>query len=85
MNDPLRPSVSAQARNEPSGSRLAGSWHSIVEFPATGWGAAIEPEEARRQGIYAVIPKPYRLDDLRRLIASVADAQAKKRSGAPLA
>jgi hypothetical protein len=52
---------------------------------ATGWGAAIEPDEARRQGIHAVIPKPYRLDDLRRLITSVADGQTKNRSRAPSA
>jgi signal transduction histidine kinase/CheY-like chemotaxis protein len=49
---------------------------------ATGWGAAIEQEEARRQGIQAVIAKPYRLEDLRRLIASVVAASPKNRLGA---
>jgi PAS domain S-box-containing protein len=35
---------------------------------ATGWGAQIDPAEARAYGVSAVIAKPYRLVDLRRLI-----------------
>jgi CheY-like chemotaxis protein len=31
----------------------------------TGWGAQIEPEEARSKGVDAVVPKPYRLTQLR--------------------
>jgi signal transduction histidine kinase/ActR/RegA family two-component response regulator len=65
--------------------RVRAAHPGLVFVLATGWGAAIEPEEARRQGIRAVIPKPYRLDDLRRLIASIADGQAKNRSSAPSA
>ena len=37
---------------------------------ATGWGAQIDPEEAKALGICAVLPKPYRLADMRRLAAS---------------
>jgi CheY-like chemotaxis protein len=38
---------------------------------ATGWGAQIEPGEAGAARVTAVIAKPYRLDDLRRLVASL--------------
>jgi CheY-like chemotaxis protein len=40
----------------------------VVRFAlATGWGAQIDSAEARAGGVEAVIPKPYRLADLRRL------------------
>lgn len=35
---------------------------------ATGWGAEIDPAEARTQGIEAVLAKPYRIADLRRAV-----------------
>ncbi|HLH24502.1 MAG TPA: ATP-binding protein [Chloroflexota bacterium] len=47
-----------------------------AEFPdvrfalATGWGAQIEPDEARARGVGAVIGKPYRLQDLRYLLSA---------------
>jgi ActR/RegA family two-component response regulator len=31
---------------------------------ATGWGAAIDPVEARTRGVEAVLAKPYQLADL---------------------
>jgi hypothetical protein len=31
---------------------------------ATGWGAAIDPGEARAKGVEAVLNKPYQLVDL---------------------
>jgi CheY-like chemotaxis protein len=34
---------------------------------ATGWGAQIDPAEARASGVEAVIAKPYRAADLQRL------------------
>ena len=37
---------------------------------ATGWGAQIDPEEARALGICAVLPKPYHLADMRRLVSA---------------
>ncbi|MDQ6670960.1 MAG: ATP-binding protein, partial [Chloroflexota bacterium] len=33
----------------------------------TGWGAAIDLEEAQARGVHEVIPKPYRIADLRRV------------------
>jgi CheY-like chemotaxis protein/anti-sigma regulatory factor (Ser/Thr protein kinase) len=39
---------------------------------ATGWGDRISPEEAEARGVEAVIAKPYRVDELHRLVASLA-------------
>jgi CheY-like chemotaxis protein len=38
---------------------------------ATGWGDRIAPEEAAERGVDAVIAKPYRVDELHRLVASL--------------
>jgi hypothetical protein len=38
---------------------------------ATGWGAQIDPAEARAIGVEAVIAKPYRAADLQRLSVGV--------------
>ena len=38
---------------------------------ATGWGASIDPDQARAQGIVAVLSKPYRQADLEQVLASV--------------
>jgi PAS domain S-box-containing protein len=38
---------------------------------ATGWGAAIDPAEARMHGIHAVLSKPYRLMDLQNILAGL--------------
>jgi CheY-like chemotaxis protein len=47
--------------------------HPGVRFAlATGWGAQIDPDEARASGVEAVIPKPFRVADLQRLSAGVA-------------
>jgi signal transduction histidine kinase len=35
---------------------------------ATGWGAQIDPSEARARGVERVISKPYRMADLQRLV-----------------
>jgi signal transduction histidine kinase/CheY-like chemotaxis protein len=43
---------------------------------ATGWGAQIEPAEAEAAGVGAVIAKPYRLDELRRLVATLGPVGA---------
>jgi PAS domain S-box-containing protein len=44
-------------------------WPEVRFLLATGWGAAIDPAEARQRGVEAVIAKPYRLADLRKAIA----------------
>jgi PAS domain S-box-containing protein len=36
---------------------------------ATGWGAAIDEEEANRRGVRAVLAKPYRIAELRETVA----------------
>jgi CheY-like chemotaxis protein len=38
---------------------------------ATGWGAEIDPDDARARGVRAVVAKPYRASDLTRTIAEV--------------
>ena len=35
---------------------------------ATGWGATIDPAEARARGIMAILAKPYRVMALRALV-----------------
>jgi CheY-like chemotaxis protein len=49
-----------------------GVWFAL----ATGWGAQIDPEEARARGVRAVIAKPYRAAELQRLVADLAAASA---------
>jgi CheY-like chemotaxis protein len=41
---------------------------------ATGWGAGIDVAEARGRGVQAVLAKPFRIADLRQVIARVIDA-----------
>jgi PAS domain S-box-containing protein len=41
----------------------------------TGWGAAIDPQEAKARGVDEVLAKPYRIADLRQVADHVADAQ----------
>jgi CheY-like chemotaxis protein len=40
----------------------------------TGWGAGIDPTEARLRGVDEVIAKPYRISDLRQIADRVAGA-----------
>lgn len=48
--------------------------HGRLRFPgirwllATGWGATIDPDEARARGVMAVLPKPYRVAALRAIV-----------------
>jgi CheY-like chemotaxis protein len=39
---------------------------------ATGWGAQIDLAEARGRGVHAVLAKPYRVAEVRELIAELA-------------
>lgn len=45
-------------------------WPQVRFVLATGWGAQIEPAEARAKGVEAVIAKPYRIADLERLLTA---------------
>ncbi len=55
--------VAAAVRQQSPGTRFV-----LV----TGWGAAIDPEEARKRGVDEVIAKPYRIADLRQVADRVA-------------
>lgn len=49
-------------------------WSSVRFLLATGWGAAIDPAEARARGVEAVLAKPYHPADLLRALARIDDA-----------
>ena len=49
-------------------------WPGVRFLLATGWGAAIDPAEARARGVEAVLSKPYRADDLLRALAGTETA-----------
>ena len=55
-----------------NGWELAEAVRAMPERPAfiltTGWGAEIDPEEAAARGVLAVVSKPYRLPDLRKIL-----------------
>jgi len=44
-------------------------WPDVRFILATGWGAAIDPDEARTKGVAGVLAKPYRPDDLLRAVS----------------
>jgi CheY-like chemotaxis protein len=52
------------------GERVRGQWPHIHFVLATGWGAAIDPAEARAKGIAAVLAKPYSAAELDAVIAA---------------
>lgn len=47
-------------------------WPEVRFVLATGWGAQIDPTEARSRGVQAVISKPFRATQLRQLIGKLA-------------
>jgi DNA-binding response OmpR family regulator len=49
-------------------------WPGTYFVLVTGWGAAIDPREARARGVDEVLAKPYRIADLREVADRVADA-----------
>jgi signal transduction histidine kinase/DNA-binding response OmpR family regulator len=49
-------------------------WPGMRFLLATGWGAGIDPAEARARGIEAVLSKPYRLADITRALANTPQA-----------
>ena len=44
-------------------------WPSVRFLLATGWGAAIDPVEARAKGVEAVLSKPYHPTELLEVLA----------------
>ena len=49
-------------------------WPGVRFMLATGWGAGIDPIEARTRGVAAILAKPYSTADLLRTLASTSDA-----------
>jgi DNA-binding response OmpR family regulator len=47
------------------------SWPTTRVVLATGWGAGIDPAEARQRGVDAVLAKPYAPQELRQLVAEL--------------
>jgi PAS domain S-box-containing protein len=45
-------------------------WPSVRFTLATGWGEQIDPDSARERGVRAILSKPYRLRDLKQLVAA---------------
>jgi PAS domain S-box-containing protein len=50
--------------------RVRTGWPDIRFVLATGWGAGIDPLEARDKGVAAVLSKPYSLDELKSVLAA---------------
>ena len=53
-------------------------WPNTRFVLVTGWGAAIDPVEARARGVDRVIAKPYRIAELRQVADDVAAAVANE-------
>ncbi len=49
-------------------------WPNVRFLLATGWGAAVDPTEARARGVETVLSKPYRPIDLLQALTSPAAA-----------
>ncbi|HEY3079880.1 MAG TPA: ATP-binding protein [Chloroflexota bacterium] len=49
--------------------RVRARWPEMRLIVATGWGAQVDPAEARTRGVEAVLAKPFRPSDLRRAVA----------------
>ena len=48
---------------------LRGRWPGVRFLLATGWGASLDPGEARTRGVESVLSKPYQLADLLHALA----------------
>src|SRR5205085_241907 len=49
-------------------------WPHLAIVLATGWGAQIDPAEARQKGVDAVLAKPYRPEDLMDVLGQLSPA-----------
>ncbi len=54
-------------------------WSGTRFVLATGWGAGIDPEEARERGVDAVLTKPYRAAEVARILGSLDSAESRPR------
>ncbi|HEX8967654.1 MAG TPA: response regulator, partial [Chloroflexota bacterium] len=52
--------------------RINQRWPGIVVVLASGWGAQIDADAARARGVAGVLAKPFRLSELRELVAKLA-------------
>ena len=50
--------------------RVRARWPATRVIVATGWGAQVDPAEARARGVEAVLAKPFRPSELRRAVAA---------------
>ncbi|HEV7662169.1 MAG TPA: ATP-binding protein, partial [Chloroflexota bacterium] len=51
--------------------RVHERWPNLALALSTGWGTQIDPEEASRRGVSFVLAKPFRMADLRALVANL--------------
>jgi PAS domain S-box-containing protein len=51
--------------------RIRERWPGTAVVLASGWGAQIDPDEARAHGVASVLWKPFRTAELRRLVATL--------------
>jgi PAS domain S-box-containing protein len=54
--------------------RVRVGWPGVKVALSTGWGAQIDPEEAKRRGVAFVLAKPFRMADLRALVAELSQS-----------
>jgi nitrogen-specific signal transduction histidine kinase len=52
--------------------RVRVRWPGMAVAFSTGWGAEIDPEEAQRRGVAFLLAKPFRMADLRALVAELS-------------
>jgi CheY-like chemotaxis protein len=53
-------------------AHVQATWPRVRFILATGWGAAIDAEEARARGVDEVLAKPYHPEELQRAVAKAA-------------
>jgi CheY-like chemotaxis protein len=46
----------------------------------TGWGVQIEPDHARRQGVDLILPKPFTIDEVSRVLRQAAELSDSRRA-----
>ena len=60
--------------------QVAQRWPGVRVALATGWGAGIDPGQARARGIQAVVAKPYTAETLRGVVGAIANEIAAGRA-----